>query len=98
MMNVSSIGGGSIGRVEPRGNPERTVPTPQPSQASVARGEDQVELSEHARFLARMRELPEIRQDLVDRIKAEIEAGTYDTADKLDQAIEGILDDIEQGL
>ncbi len=98
MMNVSSInsgtGAGAVGRAEPReAAQERAVAAPQ-----VKRGEDQVELSEASRLLARLKGLPEIRQDLVDQVRAQIEAGTYESDDKLDQAIEGLLDDIESGL
>lgn len=54
--------------------------------SSPRRGTDQVELSSAAAYLARLRDLP-IRQDLVNRVKAEIEAGTYETPDKLDEAV-----------
>lgn len=99
MMNISSIKGAanvaSVGRAEPReAAQERTAP----AAAQVQRGEDQIELSEASRLLARLRGLPEIRQELVDRVRAEIESGSYETDDKLDQAIESMLDDIESGL
>lgn len=98
MMNISSVGGssgvGSVGRAEPREiAPERVV-----AAAPVQRGEDQLELSEASRLLARLRGLPEIRQDLVDQVRAQIEAGTYETDEKLDVAIEAMLDDVESGL
>lgn len=97
MMNISSVSGssgvGSVGRAEPREiAPER------PAAAPVQRGEDQLELSEASRLLARLRGLPEIRQDLVDQVRAQIEAGTYETDEKLDVAIEAMLDDVESGL
>ncbi len=98
MMNVSSInsgaGAGSVGRAEPREAAQDRAPV----APQVRRGEDQVELSEASRLLARLKGLPEIRQDLVDQVRAQIEAGTYESDDKLDQAIEGLLDDIESGL
>ncbi len=58
--------------------------------------EDRVELSTHARFLARLAENP-IRADLVADVKARIEAGTYETDDKLDRAIEAMLSDFNGG-
>lgn len=48
--------------------------------------------------MAKLRELPEIRQDLVERIKAQIESGTYETPDKVDGAIEAFLQELEEGL
>lgn len=98
MMNISSINSAAsaaaVGRAEPR---EAAQERPAPA-AQVQRGEDQIELSEASRLLARLRALPEIRQELVDRVRAEIESGSYETDDKLDQAIESMLDDIESGL
>ncbi|MCC7387740.1 MAG: hypothetical protein IT431_03130 [Phycisphaerales bacterium] len=36
-----------------------------------------------------------VRQDLIDRVRSEIEAGTYETPEKLDGAAEGLLRDLE---
>lgn len=99
MMNVSSVGGsGPIGKLEPRGTEgSREVGGPVES-ARVQRGEDRVELTGSSLYMAKLRELPEIRQDLVERIKAQIEAGTYETPDKVDGAIEAFLQELEEGL
>lgn len=60
-----------------------------PSTASL---KDSVSFSEEALRLSDMTktsaESPKIRFDLVNRIKTEIAAGTYDTPDKMDIAIE----------
>ena len=58
-----------------------------------AREGDRVELSETAQLLAKLAALPDVRQDLVDRVKAEIAAGTYDTDAKLDQALDNLIDE-----
>ena len=63
-------------------------------QDTPSRGRDNVELSDHALFLSRTRDLPDVRQDLVDHVKAQIEAGTYDTPDRLDAAIDNLLEDL----
>jgi negative regulator of flagellin synthesis FlgM len=55
---------------------------------------DQLDISHEADMVSRMRETPDIRQDLVSRIRAEIEAGTYETADKLDMAVGRLLDEL----
>ena len=54
------------------------------------RGSDQVELSRTAQLLSKLAELPDVRQDLVDRVRAEIDAGTYETPEKLDAAIDAM--------
>lgn len=54
---------------------------------------DQVQLSDHARWLDRLRDLP-VRSDLVNRIKAEIDSGAYDIDARLDHAAKAIADDL----
>jgi len=50
-----------------------------------------VEVSTLARSLSRLNQDEPVRQDLIDRVRAEIEAGRYDTPDKVDAAVENIL-------
>lgn len=102
MMNVSSIGAnsvgasgaGAVGRAESRATP----PSQEQSAERSRRGEDRVELSDASRLLARLQGMPEIRQELVERVRGEIEAGTYETPERIDQAIEAMMDELEQGL
>lgn len=56
--------------------------------------EDQVEVSDVGYFMAVLRKLPEIRQDLVDAVKAKIESGTYESPDKVEAAIEEAAKDL----
>lgn len=59
------------------------------------RGSDTVELSDRARELARPPQAdPTYRADLVQRVRAEIEGGTYETPDKLDIAAERLARDL----
>lgn len=60
------------------------------------RSADRVEISQLARELAQQEAKNEapIRQDLVDRVRAEIAAGTYDTPERLNGAIDGLVDDL----
>ncbi|MEM1446521.1 MAG: flagellar biosynthesis anti-sigma factor FlgM [Planctomycetota bacterium] len=60
---------------------------------AVSRGRDEVSLSDSAKVLAAAKENP-IREDLVARVKAEIEAGTYVTNDKIDAAVDAAFDDL----
>jgi negative regulator of flagellin synthesis FlgM len=91
MTDISSASLSAAGRVEQhRISPTRRLApsgdllTPRPS--------DEVELSAHARFLAKMREMPSIREDLVARVRDEIASGQYDTAERLQRALEKIDD------
>ncbi|NLE29055.1 MAG: flagellar biosynthesis anti-sigma factor FlgM [Phycisphaerae bacterium] len=56
---------------------------------------DKVEISELAALRSKYAQLPEIRQELVDRVRQEIASGRYETAEKLDQAIENLLEDLK---
>lgn len=53
---------------------------------------DRVELSAQARSLASSP--TPIRQELVNRVRAEIEAGTYDIESKLDKAVTELAKDL----
>lgn len=55
---------------------------------------DQVQISLEARLKSLLAKVPEVRQDLVDRVRAELAAGTYETEEKLDTAIDRLLDDL----
>lgn len=53
--------------------------------------QDQVEISERARFLSMIAEMPDIRQDKVDKIKQQLAEGTYDINGKMSQAMDNML-------
>jgi len=55
---------------------------------------DQVDISPEASFVAQTRELPSIRQERVAAIRAQIEAGVYETEDKLQRAVDALLDEL----
>lgn len=59
-----------------------------------ARPSDQVELSSVAQYLSQLKSEPAERTDLIERVKAQIEAGEYLTNDKLDAATDHLLEDI----
>ena len=69
--------------------PSETQPT-QPAQVPV----DRVEISPAAEAAIQAAESGAIRQNLVDRVRAEIAAGTYETPAKLDMALDRLLDEI----
>lgn len=55
------------------------------------RGEDRVEVSVVATYMNILKQLPDIREDLVDRVKGEIERGTYETPERIEGAIDGFF-------
>ena len=70
--------------------PARTGDEP----ASRAPAGDRVQLSDQARLLSKLKQLPEIREGLVNSVKSQIEAGTYDTPERFDTAINAMIDDL----
>ncbi len=51
---------------------------------------------EPAEWIRKARKLPPVRKDLVRRVKAEIAAGKYETPEKLEIAIQQLLDGLMQ--
>lgn len=72
----------------------RRADAPQASGDAPTRGTDSVELSSTSQLLSRLAELPDVRQDLVDRVKAQIAKGDYDTPEKLDKALDAMIDEV----
>lgn len=56
--------------------------------------QDELQLSDAGQLVDKVRDLPDIRQDRVDQIKAQIADGTYETEEKLDIAMGRLLDEI----
>ena len=67
---------------------------PQSQPAYGASPSDELALSPEALLLDKVRDLPEIRADRVQQIRAQLAAGTYETADKLEGALSNLLDEI----
>jgi negative regulator of flagellin synthesis FlgM len=55
---------------------------------------DQVEISPLGRMLDGVSRLPEIRHEKVAEIRAQIAAGIYDTPEKMDLALDRLLDEL----
>ena len=55
---------------------------------------DEVDISEAARLVEQLHELPEMREDRIEAVRRQIAAGTYETSDKLNVAVERLLDEI----
>ena len=74
----------------------RIVRAEPPTPAPRAAAEDSVQISEIARLKAKLAAVPEVRQELVERVRAEIEAGSYDTIDKVTSAAEKLLAELKE--
>lgn len=61
---------------------------------SVRRQGDQVEVSALASYLNKLRQLPPVRQDLVESTRAQIANDTYDTPEKFSAAVDELIKDL----
>lgn len=57
-------------------------------------GNDRIEISEWARFLSRLAELPDVRVEKVAQARKAIDRGDYETPDRLDHAINRLIEDL----
>ncbi len=55
---------------------------------------DQVEISPLGQMLDGIAQLPEIRQERVEEIRRQIAAGVYETPEKMDLALDRLLDEL----
>jgi len=55
---------------------------------------DTLEISSEGMFVEAAKNLPEMRMDRVAELRAQIASGKYETADKLDMALENMLDEL----
>lgn len=65
-----------------------------PATSSSRPIQDEVQISDAAQYVEQVRNLPDIRQDRVDQIRAQIAAGTYETDEKMQAALGRLLDEI----
>ena len=79
---------------QPIGPPHKSPASQPSSRPDSTPISDEVEISDAARLVEEARQVPEIRQDRVDAIRVQIAQGTYETPEKLDVAVERLLDEI----
>jgi len=72
-------------------NSQANQPT---SRAGSAPIQDELQISDAARLVDQVNQVPEVRQDRVDAIRAKIAAGTYETQEKLQVAVDRLFDEI----
>lgn len=100
MTEIGPIGGGASAQrasrpyLEPEARAGETRPSDRAQSRPTRRGADRVEVSNLARELSRQEP---VRQDLIDRVRAEIESGSYETDSRVDGAIDRIMEDLGPG-
>ncbi len=65
-----------------------------PVAGAPARSADQVDISPAAQAASEASEPGGIRAELVANLKSQIESGSYETAGKLEQAVDQLFDDL----
>lgn len=74
--------------------PHFTQRTPASQSTPTTGAVDRVDISPAAEAASRAAETGGVRQDLVNLIRNQIAAGTYDTPEKMDIAMERLLDQV----
>jgi anti-sigma28 factor (negative regulator of flagellin synthesis) len=93
MMNVNGIQPAvPANAVDAAGAVNNAQPVTDPNAAP-----DVVEISTAARLSSKVADVPEVRTDLIERVKAEIAAGTYETPERLDATADRLLKDLLGG-
>lgn len=96
MSDIAAVGGSSAGRLEPMIEAApRSWGADRAAPGRIERPSDRVELSDRARLLNKLSQLPAVRQDLVDSVRQQIESGEIDTPGRLDAALDSMIDDSE---
>ncbi len=78
-------------QVSPPHGTRPSEPVARPDATPIS---DEVDISQEARLVEQTHQIPDVRQDRVDSIRAQLAAGTYETAEKLDVAVDRLLDEI----
>lgn len=65
-----------------------------PATSSTQAASDRLDISEAGQIAGQLAEIPDIRADRVESIRAALLSGTYETDDKLSTALDRLLDEI----
>lgn len=70
----------------------RLANRPAPQAAPAAR--DEATISRIAHLLNRLRAMPDVRHERIERVQREIATGTYETPARLESAVAALLDEL----
>ena len=87
-------GPGSIQGSSPINQVPQTPETKPATESKPVSPRDEVEISSAGKMLDSLSQSPEIRAERLAQIKSEIDAGTYETPEKLEAALEKLLAEI----
>ena len=76
-------------------SPTRDQKPAAPTSNRLGVSEDRVEISDHARHLANIKAMPEVRMERIEAARAAIETGALDTDDALQNALEIMIAESE---
>lgn len=79
---------------QPISAPHHTRQSQAASRLDSAQIADEVDISDAARLVEQVQQMPEMREDRVEAVRRQIADGAYETNDKLNVAIERLLDEI----
>ena len=91
-MEVNGIG--PLHRPQQLGGPRPSQNVSSPETTKPIQTDDQVEISSIGQKLNSIEGTSEVREARIAQIREAIEAGEYETLDKLESALDGLLDDI----
>lgn len=55
---------------------------------------DVLDISTASQLAAKIHQLPDVRADLVAQVKAEIQAGTYETPERIEATVDKLMDEL----
>ncbi|MFC1586787.1 flagellar biosynthesis anti-sigma factor FlgM [Planctomycetota bacterium] len=90
-MEITGAGGVSGPKKIQNKKIRATVPT---EAVTPGKSSDKVEFSEAARFLQGLERIPSVRVDKIRSLRQQIEKGEYETPEKLQIAIEKLLEEL----
>ena len=94
MTNISPASSTTFARPASAPDADQIVRPGEDRAAAPRREGDRVELSNRARIIAQLRDLPAVRTEVVDRVRGEITAGRYITDDRVDLAIDALVEEL----
>lgn len=74
--------------------PHASRPTPNEQVSSTTSTGDRLDISAAGELAGKLSEIPDIRHDRVQALRTAIQNGTYETHDKLNAAVDRLLDEI----
>ncbi len=90
-MEVQGPGGVSgPGRLEPQNAPSPGAD----ATGDAAKSADRVEISEHAKLLEQLSQIPSIRTEKIDELRKLIESGQYETPERIEVAIRKLMEEL----